>query len=80
MSKQSQASVPTLFQRFLNAKNALTETIQKILDLNKSLRRTKKEPDNLAIKKELKLLNKMADHQAKIVQLYEIRLQKVSNQ
>ena len=80
MSKQTQASETSLLQRFLNAKSALTETIQKILDLNKSLRIAHKPPENQAIKKELKLLNKVADQQAKIVQLYEIRLKRASGQ
>lgn len=80
MSKQTNASDTSLFQKFLNAKSALTATIQKILDLNKSLRSTHKTPENRAIKQELKLLNKVADQQAKIVQLYEIRLNRVSSQ
>ncbi len=80
MSKQSQVSETSILQRFLNAKTALTETIQKILDLNKSLRSTQKTPENQAIKQELKLLNKVADQQAKIVQLYELRLKRVSSQ
>ena len=80
MSKQTNAPETTLFQKFLNAKSALTATIQKILDLNKSLRRSHRAPENQAIKQELKLLNKVADHQAKIVQLYELRLKRASNQ
>ncbi len=79
MTKQSRVAEPTLIDRFLSAKNALTETIQKILDLNKSLRLTHRSPENLAIKQELKLLNKVADHQAKIVQLYELKLKKASS-
>jgi hypothetical protein len=74
---------PSVFQRFLNAQSALRATIQKILDLNrqlKSLRMSKEAPENQEIKRELKLLNKVADQQAKIVQLYEIRLKrKASN-
>ena len=73
----------SVFQRLLNAQNALKYTVQKILDLNrqlKSLMKSKSEPEHLEIKKELKLLNKMADQQAKIVQLYETNLhQRVSN-
>ncbi len=80
MSKQTQATETSILQRFLNAKSALTETIQKILDLNKSLRITQKAPENQAIKQELKLLNKVADQQAKIVQLYELRLKRAINQ
>ncbi|MEO1257277.1 MAG: hypothetical protein AAFZ15_00710 [Bacteroidota bacterium] len=80
MSKQTNAPDSSLFQKFLNSKSALTATIQKILDLNKSLRSRHKSPENQAIKQELKLLNKVADQQAKIVQLYEIKLKRVSNQ
>lgn len=80
MSKQTQPSKFSILRKFLQARTALTETIQKILDLNKSLRRTEKAPDNQVIKKELKLLNKMADQQAKIVQLYEIKLKRASSQ
>ncbi|MCC6727579.1 MAG: hypothetical protein IT258_23945 [Saprospiraceae bacterium] len=74
----------SIIQRLLAAKDALTSTIQKILDLNrqlKSLRKSKQEEvvADVAIKQELKLLNKVADHQAKIVQLYEHRLKKASN-
>ena len=80
MSKQIDAQETSIFQKFLNAKSALTQTIQKILDLNKSLRKAGKKPENQAIKRELKLLNKVADQQAKIVQLYELRLKRASNQ
>ncbi len=73
----------SIIQRLLTAKDALTSTIQKILDLNrqlKSLRKSKEEVvADVAIKQELKLLNKVADHQAKIVQLYEYRLKKASS-
>lgn len=71
-----------MIQRLLTAKDALKSTIQKMLDLNrqlKSLRKSKEEMEDQAIKQELKLLNKVADHQAKIVQLYEYRLKKASN-
>ena len=67
-------------QRLIDAKDALTATIQKILDLNKSLRKSEKQVEGIAIKKELRLLNKVADQQAKIVQLYETRLKRVVNQ
>jgi LAS superfamily LD-carboxypeptidase LdcB len=73
----------SILQRLLNAQTALKTTIQKILDLNrqlKSLRKSKEAPENFAIKQELKLLNKVADQQAKIVRLYEVSLhRKVSN-
>lgn len=67
-------------QRLIDAKEALTATIQKILDLNKSLRKSEKQGEGIAIKRELRLLNKVADQQAKIVQLYETRLKRASGQ
>jgi hypothetical protein len=72
-----------IFQRFLNAQTALKATIQKILDLNrqlKSIRAHRKAPETQDIRQELKLLNKMADQQAKIVNLYERHLKKAANQ
>ena len=83
MSKQTRPTETSLISRkFLNAKTALTQTIQKILDLNKSLRKSQKAPENQEIKRELRLLNKVADQQAKIVKLYEYELQlkRASNQ
>ena len=74
MPEYNQTKESTLVQRLLKAKTALTETIQKILDLNKSLRKTPKQIENRNIKQELRLLNKLADQQAKIVQLYESRI------
>lgn len=73
----------SMIQRLLNAKDALKATIQKILDLNRQLKSVKKSvevTEDVAIKQELKLLNKVADHQAKIVQLYEHRLNRASNE
>lgn len=73
----------SIIYRLFNAKDALKVTIQKILDLNRQLKSSKKSkevPVGTDIKQELKLLNKVADHQAKIVQLYEIRLKMASNQ
>jgi hypothetical protein len=73
----------SMIQRLFTAKDALKYTIQKILDLNrqlKSLRKSKEVTADQAIKQELKLLNKVADHQAKIIQLYEYRLKKASNE
>ena len=72
----------SIITRLLTAKDSLKATIQKILDLNrqlKSLRKSEEVTEDQAIKQELKLLNKVADHQAKIVQLYEYRLKKASN-
>lgn len=73
----------SILKRLLNAQTALRATIQKILDLNRQMKKltvSKQAPENRAIKQELKLLNKVADQQAKIVQLYEYKLQRVSNQ
>ena len=67
----------SLINRLLSSKTALKNTIMKILDLNrqlKSLRKSKKTPEEIALKKENRLLNKMADQQAKIVRLYETHL------
>lgn len=73
----------SIFQRLLQAKSALKSTILKILDLNQKLKREKesrKALEALELRQELKLLNKVADQQAKIVKLYEIDLRKkVSN-
>lgn len=73
----------SMFQRLFNAKDALKATVSKILDLNrqlKALRKSKQVPEDQQIKQELKLLNKVADQQAKIVQLYEYQLKRASNQ
>jgi len=72
----------SMIQRLFTAKDALKATVQKMLDLNRQLKSAPKaeEPSPAVdIKQELKLLNKVADHQAKIVQLYEYRLKKASN-
>jgi hypothetical protein len=72
----------SVVQRLMSAQSALKSTIQKILDLNrqlKSLCRGKQTPENREIKQELKLLNKVADQQAKIVELYQYHLKKASN-
>ena len=73
----------SILQRLSNARLALRETIQKILFLNrqlKSLRKSKEEPEGKAIKQELKLLNKVADQQARIIQLYEYKAEKAGNE
>jgi len=72
----------SLISRLLSSKTALKNTIMKILDLNrqlKSIRKSKEAPGEIALKKEMRLLNKMADQQAKIVQLYETRLDKTGS-
>ena len=81
MSKQIRPiESSSISSKILRAKSALTQTFQKILDLNKSLRQAKKAPENQEIKRELRLLNKVADQQAKIVQLYEKKLKRAINQ
>jgi hypothetical protein len=72
----------SMIQRLFTAKDALKATVQKMLDLNRQLKsapEAAQESPEIDIKQELKLLNKVADHQAKIVQLYEYRLKKASN-
>jgi len=64
-----------ILEKLNNAKNALQETLKKILALNRTkkfISRTKSAPEQeKAIKTRLKLLNKMAAKQAKMVRLYE---------
>lgn len=79
MPKHNPTKESPLFQSLLKAKSALTDTIQKILDLNKSLRQARQNNENQAIRQELKLLNRVADQQAKIVQLYEARIRNTGN-
>lgn len=63
----------TIIKKMLNAKKALDHTIEKILEINQ------KQKQRLQLKKqrqqlfheELRLLNKMAATQARIVQHYE---------
>ncbi len=73
----------SILQRLSNARQALKSTIQKILDLNRQLKllcRSRRQPEEQAIRRELKLLNKVADQQARIVQLYEIKLRRTGNE
>ncbi|MFQ5446603.1 MAG: hypothetical protein ACE5FF_06690 [Saprospiraceae bacterium] len=72
----------SVLNRLLSAQTALKHTILKILALNrqlKSIRKSKQAPEKVAIKQELRLLNKMADQQAKIVRLYETHLHKTGS-
>jgi hypothetical protein len=71
----------SIFKRLLHAQQALRDTIHKILDLNRKLKRSNQQSsESQEIRQELKLLNKVADQQAKIVRLYEYNLKKrVSN-
>ncbi len=67
----------SLLKRLLQARYALKSTIQKILDLNRKLKTSsKKAPEAVELRQELKLLNKVADQQAKIVRLYETNIQR----
>ena len=68
----------TLKRRLLRARITLNQTIQKILDIN---RRRKKliyypnpEPRQQELDEELRILNKIVQHQAKLIQHYESSL------
>lgn len=65
-------------RKLLKAKLALQSTLQKILDINKTRKKLSyfKTPPEFynRIKDELKLLNKVAEQQARLVQLYETEL------
>jgi hypothetical protein len=79
--KLSEMTENFILKRLIHAQQALKATINKILDLNRKLKKAKdKEEISSELKQELKLLNKVADQQAKIVKLYEYDLRKkVSN-
>lgn len=69
-----------LKSRLDRAKQALSQTIQKILDINRK-RKGLSKPDEVpqqgeSLKKELRLLNKMAEQQARVVQNYELKIRK----
>jgi len=65
-------------RRLLKARILLSQTVQKILDINKTRKKfsihknthTTKED----FKEELKVLNRIAEHQAQLIRLYETRL------
>lgn len=65
----------TIIKKMLNAKKALNHTIQKILDINRQrkqrLHYENEWQNQQAFNDELRLLNKMAATQARIVQHYE---------
>jgi glucose-6-phosphate 1-dehydrogenase len=65
-------------EKLIKAKNSLQTTLKRILDINKQKKKlsyTKTPPELYTrIKTELKLLNKVAEKQAKLVQLYESKL------
>lgn len=62
----------SIIKKLLKAKNALNHIIQKILDINKKRKQSLHlDNDWHANSDELRLLNKMAATQARIVQHYE---------
>lgn len=65
-------------RRLIKAKNALQTTLSRILDINKQKKTLSdiQTPPELysKIHNELKLLNKMAEKQAKLVQIFEHKL------
>lgn len=66
-------------RRLLRARITLNQTIQKILDINRKkkalpyLQNAKQEQE--VMYEELKVLNKIAEHQAKLIKHYEMSLQ-----
>lgn len=69
-----------ILEKLIATRKALQETIRKILVLNRTKKVITKNKISLdqhkVIKSELKLLNKMAEKQAKMVRLYERTLSK----
>lgn len=67
-----------LRSRLDRAKQALSQTIQKILDINRKRKGLSQTDDVVeqgeTLKQELRLLNKMAEQQARVVQTYEQKL------
>lgn len=65
-------------RRLLRARITLNQTIQKILEINRKkkglpyLQNAREEQENLY--EELKVLNKIAEHQAKLIKHYEMAL------
>lgn len=68
----------TIIKKMLNAKKALNHTIQKILEINQKQKERLQFKNHLqhrqVFHEELRLLNKMAATQARIVQHYESML------
>jgi len=68
----------TIIKKMLNAKKALNQTIQKILEINRKRKQRLLFENELQKQQkfndELRLLNKMAASQARIVQHYESML------
>ncbi len=76
----------TIKRKLLKAKITLNQTIQSILDINRTrkqlnfLSSRKAEARELSLEEELKVLNRLAAQQAKLVQHYENALATVPNQ
>lgn len=66
-------------RRLLRARITLNHTVQKILDINRSRKRLEysreAEKRQLLLNEELRMLNKMAEQQARLIQHYEGILQ-----
>lgn len=67
-------------RKLLRAKVALNTTIEKILDINRKRKKLQLYEDHVSVgetelNQELKLLNKIADRQAKLIRKYESSLQ-----
>ncbi len=62
-------------RRLLRARISLNQTLQKILDINRKRKRLSftKDPSgtNEALSEELKVLNKLAEQQARLIRKYE---------
>ncbi len=62
-------------RKLLRAKISLNQTVQKILDINRRRKNLKYAQNSrqleLALKEELRVLNKIAEQQARLVQHYE---------
>lgn len=66
-------------RKLVRAKVALNTTVEKILDINRKRKRLQLYEDHLTdngeeLNQELKLLNKIADRQAKLIRKYESTL------
>lgn len=71
-------------RRLLRARITLNHTVQKILDINRSRKRLEysreAEKRELLLNEELRMLNKMAEQQARLVRHYEGILQPTNEQ
>lgn len=69
----------TMKRRLLRARITLNQTIQKILEINRRKKGLPHVPnaqqEQAVIYEELKVLNKIAEHQAKLIRHYEVTLQ-----